>query len=125
VEPACGHAPCGRAADAGLLRAAGGGLCAHNALKAGCTTRWWRAWWCGLAHLLANGQAADLLLFGSFLPGRAGLAQRAPARPGCATAYPPARSGSTAMTVLAGLLAWAAFAFWGHRWLIGVSPLGL
>jgi uncharacterized membrane protein len=29
------------------------------------------------------------------------------------------------MTVLAGLLAWAAFAFWGHRWLIGVSPLGL
>ena len=28
--------------------------------------------------------------------------------------------GATATTVVIGLVAWALFAFWAHRWLIGV-----
>jgi uncharacterized membrane protein len=79
-----------------------------------------------LAHLLANGNLADLLLFGGFLAWAVldfrSARQRDRAQ---GTVYPAAHSGSTAMTVLAGLLAWAAFAFWGHQWLIGVSPLGI
>ena len=30
----------------------------------------------------------------------------------------------TAVTVAAGVVAWAVFAFWLHRVLIGVSPFG-
>jgi len=30
----------------------------------------------------------------------------------------------TVITVVIGVAAWAAFAFWGHAALIGVAPLG-
>jgi uncharacterized membrane protein len=29
-----------------------------------------------------------------------------------------------AATVIAGVVVWAAFAFWLHAWLIGVAPFG-
>ena len=78
-----------------------------------------------LAHLLANGTVADVLLFGSFLAW-AVLSFRAARQRDRAqgTVYAPGTTGGTAATVLVGVAAWAAFAFWGHAWLIGVAPLG-
>ena len=78
-----------------------------------------------LAHLLANNTLADLLLFGSFLiwamlsfrAARQRDRQQQPVR--------LASNGlATAATVVVGVVAWAAFAFWGHLALIGVRPLG-
>ncbi len=78
-----------------------------------------------LAHLLANNTLADLLLFGSFLIW-AMLSFRAARQRD--RQQPPVRSASnglaTAATVVVGVVAWAAFAFWGHLALIGVRPLG-
>ena len=77
-----------------------------------------------LAHLLANNTLADLLLFGSFLiwamlsfrAARQRDRQQQPVR--------LASNGlATAATVVVGVVAWAAFAFWGHLALIGVRPL--
>ena len=78
-----------------------------------------------LAHLLSNGNLADVLLFGGFLLW-AGLDFRAARLRDRAqgTAYPSGTLAGTAMTVVLGLVAWAAFAFWGHALLIGVSPMG-
>jgi uncharacterized membrane protein len=78
-----------------------------------------------LAHLLANNTLADLLLFGSFLIW-AMLSFRAARQRD--RQQPPVRLASnvlaTAATVVVGVVAWAAFAFWGHLALIGVRPLG-
>jgi uncharacterized membrane protein len=77
-----------------------------------------------LAHLLANGMLADLLLFGGFLAwavlDRISLKRRTPrATPGA----PPARAND-AIAVIAGLAAYAIIAFHLHlRW-IGVAPFG-
>ena len=78
-----------------------------------------------LAHLLANGTVADVLLFGSFLLW-AVLSFRAARQRDRAqgTVYAPGTPGATAATAVVGVAAWAAFAFWGHAWLIGVAPLG-
>lgn len=79
-----------------------------------------------LAHLLANGRLADLVLFGAFLVWAVldfrSLRQRDRASPSAAA---PSTAMGTALTVVVGLVAWAAFAFWGHRQLIGVAPLGM
>lgn len=76
-----------------------------------------------LAHLVANGNLADLLLFGGFLLW-AVLCYRAARRRDAAArvAYPLGRAVPTVVTVLVGLVAYAAFAMWGHAALIGVSP---
>ncbi len=78
-----------------------------------------------LAHLLANGTLADLVLFGGFglwaAFDFAAALRRAPA-PGALRAG--ARWGSTVVTVVAGGVAWAVFAFWAHGVLIGVRPFG-
>ena len=78
-----------------------------------------------LAHLLANGMLADLLLFGSFLVW-AVLSYRAARQRDRSgqVVYAPGRSGPTAVTVVVGVVAWAVFAFWAHRVLIGVRPFG-
>ena len=78
-----------------------------------------------LAHLLANGMLADLLLFGGFLVWAA-LSFRAARQRDRASQirYPAGRLGPTLVTVGVGLLAWAVFAFWGHTALIGVRPFG-
>jgi uncharacterized membrane protein len=79
-----------------------------------------------LAHLVANNTLADLLLFGSFLVW-AVLDFRAARQRDRAqgTVYPAGSVPRTAIAVVVGAVAWAVFAFWLHRVLIGVSPLGV
>ncbi len=77
------------------------------------------------AHLLANGSLADVVLFGSFLVWSVMLyaaSRRRDRREG--TVYAPGTAGATSITVGVGIVAWAVFAFWLHRVLIGVSPFG-
>ena len=77
-----------------------------------------------LAHLLANGGVADLLLFGSFLAWAVAdrisvkrRGERLARRLSCRRAAPTMRSRSWAACVL-----YAAFFLFLHRWLIGVAP---
>ena len=78
-----------------------------------------------LAHLLANNTLADLLLFGAFLVW-AVLNFRAARQRDRAngTVVAPGRALPTAIAVVAGLAAWAFFAFWAHGAWIGVKPFG-
>lgn len=82
-----------------------------------------KAW--ALGHLLSNHTLADLLLFGGFLLW-AVLSYSAAKRRDRAqgTVYPAGTAGGTIATVVVGAVAWAVFAFWLHRVLIGVQPLG-
>lgn len=83
-----------------------------------------KAW--ALAHLLANNMLADLVLFGSFLAWAVldyRAARRRDRQQG--TVYPAGTASRTALTVVVGVVAWAVFAFWLHRVLIGVSPMGV
>jgi uncharacterized membrane protein len=77
-----------------------------------------------LSHLLANGNLADLLLFGGFLAwavaDRISLKRR-PARP---IPGAVARPLNDVLVLLGGILLYVVFALFLHRWLIGVSPLG-
>ena len=78
-----------------------------------------------LAHLLANGTLADVLLFGSFLVWAIVLfaaSRRRDRREH--TLYARGSAGATSLTVGVGVLAWVAFALWLHRVLIGVAPFG-
>lgn len=75
------------------------------------------------AHLCANGSAADVLLFGSFLAWSIfafAASRRRDRREGIR--YAPGRIGADAGAVIAGVLAWALFAGFAHLWLIGVRP---
>ena len=77
-----------------------------------------------LAHLLANGNLAHVLLFGTFLVWAALNFSAARKRDRlAATVVAPGRPMATAMTVLAGVVAWLLFAFWLHGWLIGIRPI--
>jgi uncharacterized membrane protein len=78
-----------------------------------------------LAHLLANGTLADVLLFGTFLAWAVlgFIAARRRDR-AAGTTYPAGPGSRTAITVVVGLVAWAVFAFALHRPLIGVAPFG-
>ena len=78
-----------------------------------------------LAHLFANGNLADLFLFGGFLVW-AVLAFRAARRRDRTSGirYPSGPASLTIVTIAVGLVAWAAFAFALHGWLIGVKPFG-
>ncbi len=94
----------------------------HNALKARLhhpmvlSVKVW-----ALAHLLANGMLADVVLFGAFLAWSVLDYRSARRRDEAAgTSYAAGTSGATATTVVIGLVVWALFAFWAHRWLIGV-----
>ena len=77
-----------------------------------------------LAHLLANGTLADVVLFGSFLAW-AILCFRSARRREAAPAVGTPSALGTALTVVIGLVAWAAFAMWGHAALIGVAPFSM
>ncbi len=78
-----------------------------------------------VAHLLSNGVAADVVLFGAFLLW-AVLSYRAARQRDRAnnTVYPPGNAIGTTITVAAGLVAWSVFAMLLHGPLIGVRPLG-
>lgn len=78
-----------------------------------------------LAHLLANGTLADLLLFGSFLVwavlafGNSRRRDRAEGR-----TYPAGPMWRTMIVVALGIAAWGLFAMKLHGVLIGVRPFG-
>lgn len=77
-----------------------------------------------LAHLLANGDLASLVLFGSFLTyaiyDRISIKKRTAAGPlGAATGGPL----NDAIVVALGIALYAVLVFGGHQWLIGVAPL--
>lgn len=76
-----------------------------------------------LAHLLANGTVADVLLFGGF--GVWALADLVSAsRRGAPPAAARLWNRNDAIAMGAGVLLYVAFAGFAHRWLIGVSPIG-
>jgi len=78
-----------------------------------------------LAHLMANNTLADLLLFGSFLLWSVLSFRAARARDRAAqTVYPAGTASGTAITVVVGLLAYAAMGFWAHAAWLGVRPFG-
>ena len=76
------------------------------------------------AHLLSNGTLVDVVLFAAFLAwavlDRISVKRRGVVTP--AAAASPARADLIAVGV--GLVFYVLFVVWGHRWLIGVSPMG-
>ena len=81
-------------------------------------TKFW-----ALAHLLANGTLADVLLFGGFLAWAVAdriSVKRRPARP---IPGAPPRPYNDVIVVVIGLALYAMFVMGAHRWLFGVSPL--
>ena len=78
-----------------------------------------------LAHLLANGTVAHVLLFGGFLAWAALDFRAARQRDRLQhTRYPEGTTGATGVTVAIGVAAWIGFTLWLHGLLIGVRPLG-
>ena len=80
-----------------------------------------------LAHLLANGTLADVLLFGGFLAWAVAdriSVKRRPAVEAHEVPAAPQGPANDAIAIVGGLLVYAVFIFWAHRWMIGVSPLG-
>jgi uncharacterized membrane protein len=82
-----------------------------------------KAW--ALAHLLANGTLAAVILFGSVLAwavaDRISLKRRTPR---ALVVAAPAGRFNDWIAVLGGLVLYILFVTELHRWLIGVSPLG-
>lgn len=77
-----------------------------------------------LAHLLANGKLASMVLFAAFLVWAILDFRSSRQRDRVAgTTYPAGNTVGTVLTVVVGVAAWAAFAFWGHQALIGVAPM--
>ena len=78
-----------------------------------------------LAHLLANGSVANVVLFGAFLLWS--IVDFAAARRRDRSVAPvvlQGAAGATGITVALGAGAWFGFTLWGHGWLLGVYPLG-
>jgi uncharacterized membrane protein len=79
-----------------------------------------------VAHLLANGTFADVLLFGGFLAwavaDRIAVKRRPVVEAHEVPAAPP-RAANDAIAVIGGLVVYAVLILWAHRWLTGVSPL--
>ncbi len=74
-----------------------------------------------IGHLLANGDLASLLLFGTFLAyavvNRIAVIQRGDPAPAVV------RPLSDLIAVLAGTALYVVFVLWLHAWLFGVSPI--
>ena len=78
-----------------------------------------------VGHLLANGSAADVVLFGAFLVWAAADLVSAYARDRRnALVNPEPTWNATIGAIVVGIAFWAVIAFWLHFWLFGVSPLG-
>jgi len=81
-----------------------------------------------LAHLLANGTAADVLLFGGFLAwavaDRISVKRRAAA--GLMRSLPlgPPKTANDIIAVVGGLGLYVLFVVWAHGFLFGVRPFG-
>ena len=79
-----------------------------------------------LAHLIANGSLADLLLFGGFLAWATALFVVSRKRDRAAgVSYGKGKPVMDAVVGVVGLVAWAAFAFYLHGAWIGVKPMGV
>jgi uncharacterized membrane protein len=89
-----------------------------------------------LAHLMANGQLHQVVLFGGFLAWgvlsfisarRRDRAQAAKleAEGLAPIALVPVSKAATQLTLAIGTLVYVLFLAWGHKALIGVSPLGI
>ena len=82
-----------------------------------------KAW--ALAHLLANGTLADVLLFGGFLAwavvDRIAVGKR-PAPAGKLAARSPSLMNDV-LAVVGGLVVYVIFVGWAHQHLIGVAPM--
>jgi uncharacterized membrane protein len=76
-----------------------------------------------LAHLLANGTLADLILFGSFLLWAVLDFRSARKRPVHMQEKAVVSSKATIIVIVSGVVLWAVFIFGLHQYLIGVSPL--
>ncbi len=82
-----------------------------------------KAW--ALAHLMSTGTLAHVVLFGGFLAWAVLDFISARKRDRAAgTTYPAGTLPATAVTVVVGAVAWAAFALWLHGLLIGIRPFG-
>ncbi len=85
-----------------------------------------------LAHLLANGRVADVILFGAFLVWavldfRAARQRDRRAAEAVQEALPEEAPvvSNNGRVVLIGVVVWLALLMGGHTWLFGVSPIGL
>jgi uncharacterized membrane protein len=82
-----------------------------------------KAW--ALAHLLANGTLADVLLFGGFLAwavvDRISVGKR-PVVAGKVGASPPSLMNDV-LAVVGGLVVYVIFVAWAHQRFIGVAPM--
>lgn len=77
----------------------------------------------GLAHLLANGNLADIVLFGSFMTWAIFDYRASRQRDKKAGVRYPFTGISRDITALVlGIILWIAFVFYLHEWLIGVKP---
>lgn len=86
-----------------------------------------------LAHLLSNGNLADLVLFGTFLVWSVLNFKSARARDRIKAAAqtmdealqaPKAKLSATLMTLVGGALLWAGITFYLHALVVGISPMG-
>ncbi len=78
-----------------------------------------------IAHLIANGTLADLLLFGGFLAWAVALYVVSRRRDRLAgVRYPAVGFSRDLIAIVIGLVAWVVFAMWLHGALIGVRPFG-
>lgn len=76
-----------------------------------------------LAHLLSNGRAGDVVLFGAFLAWAVvDFASSRRRDRAAGTRYPAGTAQGDAGAIGIGLAAWAGFAVFLHAWLIGVRP---
>lgn len=77
-----------------------------------------------LAHLLANGALADVVLFGAVLAWAVADRISLKRRPTRVVPAAPASRANDAIALAGGLALYAAFLFGLHQWLFGVSPIG-
>ena len=76
-------------------------------------------------HLLATAKLADVVLFGAFLLWAILDFRAARGRDrALGTTYAAGSMGGTLVTLVVGVVAWAAFAFWAHAAWIGIAPFG-
>ena len=79
-----------------------------------------------LAHLLANGNLEDVILFATFLVWAVLCFRAARARDRAADLAPVVpQMRATLVVVMGGVVLYAVFLFKAHAWLVGVSPMGL
>ena len=108
-----------------ILLAAYGFKNSHFAVTVHHPMVWSVALW-AVGHLLANGSAADLLLFGAFLVWAGADLFSAYARDRRnAVVYPPPNWGATIAALATGVVLWGVLIGGLHLWLFGVSPVAM